>query len=343
LEVPRETLILVDADDREIGTSEKIDAHRRDLLHRAFSVIIWDSAGRQLLQKRALGKYHSGGLWTNACCGHPRPGEAVEAAAVRRLGEEMGFACALEWLGIVQYHASFENGLSESEIVHVFRGRYEGPLRPDPAEAEGYQWCALERIRSDIAAAPDRFSVWFRRYIAEEWPVALVQPAAPPITSAPHFAEASTMASDLRADPSDGMSTALARIVGEIGADSGTIHFVGGDEQLHLAAASPGIPDAVLAIIRTIPVGKGMAGLAVERAEPVTACNIQTDASGDVRPGAKATGLAGSIVVPIFDGEMVVGALGVANRTERTFSDDEVARLVLEGRRIAAERGMARR
>ncbi|WP_334149133.1 isopentenyl-diphosphate Delta-isomerase [Hyphomicrobium sp.] len=168
----REHLVLVDADDTEIGTAEKLDAHRRALLHRAFSVIVWDSAGRQLLQKRAAIKYHSGGLWTNACCGHPRPGESVVAAARRRLAEEMGFVCPLEWLGTVQYSAAFQNGLTENEIVHVFRGRYDGELKPDPAEAEDYQWSDLDRIRSDIAAAPDRFSVWFLRYMTEEWPLA---------------------------------------------------------------------------------------------------------------------------------------------------------------------------
>lgn len=178
MEQKHERLILVDDADREIGSAEKIDAHRRGLLHRAFSAIIWDSQGRQLLQKRAVTKYHSGGLWTNACCGHPRPGETVDAAALRRLNEEMGFSCPLEWLGIVQYHASFPNGLSEHEIVHVFRGRYDGPLKPDPMEAEGYQWCGLDGIRSDIGNVPDRFSIWFRRYIAEEWPVALLPPAA---------------------------------------------------------------------------------------------------------------------------------------------------------------------
>jgi signal transduction protein with GAF and PtsI domain len=134
-------------------------------------------------------------------------------------------------------------------------------------------------------------------------------------------------------------SAALERIVGDFDADSGTIHFLRDDGMLHLAAATAGMPEAVLAIIRTIPVGKGMAGLAVERAQPVNACNIQTDASGDVRPGAKATGLAGSIVVPIFDGDDVVGALGVANRCERTFADDEVARLMYEGRLLATLRG----
>ena len=135
-----------------------------------------------------------------------------------------------------------------------------------------------------------------------------------------------------------GFSLALQRIVSDFAADSGTIHFLGDDGMLHLAAASAGMPEAVLAIIRIIPVGKGMAGLAVERAQPVDACNIQTDNSGDVRPGAKATGLAGSIVVPIFDGAEVVGALGVANRCERTFAESEVAQLMQEGRQLAALR-----
>lgn len=141
-----EQLILVDAEDREVGTAEKIDAHRRGLRHRAFSVIIWDSAGRQLLQKRSAAKYHSGGLWTNACCGHPRPGEPVAAAAQRRLGEEMGFNCPLEWLGIVQYHAAFDNGLCEHEVVHVFRGCHDGSVAPDLMEAEAHQWLGLEKF-----------------------------------------------------------------------------------------------------------------------------------------------------------------------------------------------------
>ena len=135
-----------------------------------------------------------------------------------------------------------------------------------------------------------------------------------------------------------GCALALQRIVSDFAADSGTIHFLGDDGMLHLAAASPGMPETVVAKIRKIPVGKGMAGLAVERAEPVNACNIQTDNSGDVRPGAKATGLAGSIVVPIFDGAEVVGALGVANRSERMFAESEIAQLIHEGRQLAALR-----
>jgi signal transduction protein with GAF and PtsI domain len=128
---------------------------------------------------------------------------------------------------------------------------------------------------------------------------------------------------------------ALARIVGHFAADSGTIHFLADDGLLHLAAVTAGMPEPVLATIRTIPVGKGMAGLAVERGEPVNACNIQTDTSGDVRPGARATALSGAIVVPIFRGERVVGALGVANRGERVFTPDEIDALIAAGRQLS--------
>lgn len=171
-----ESVILIDESDREIGRAEKLDAHRRGLRHRAFSVVVWDSEGRQLLQKRAAAKYHSGGLWTNTCCGHPRPGEPVAAAAARRLQEEMGFTCPLERLGIVGYRADVGNGLIEHEIVHVFRARYDGAVAPDPAEVEDHQWCTLASIQRDAALSPEKFTAWFLRYVAEEWPVALMPP-----------------------------------------------------------------------------------------------------------------------------------------------------------------------
>jgi L-methionine (R)-S-oxide reductase len=123
------------------------------------------------------------------------------------------------------------------------------------------------------------------------------------------------------------LEQALTRIVNEFGADSGTIHLLEDDGVLHLKAATAGIPPAVLDIVRLVPVGKGMAGLAVERNEPVNACNIQADKSGDVRPGARATGMQGAIVVPMRRDGSAVGALGIANRSERTFTDDEIARL----------------
>ena len=128
---------------------------------------------------------------------------------------------------------------------------------------------------------------------------------------------------------------ALARVLTEFAADSGTIHLLGDDGVLHLRAASAGIPQVVLETIKDVPVGKGMAGLAVERRQPVNACNIQTDASGDVRPGARATGLQGSIVVPMLRGDDAIGALGVANRGERTFTDAETERLLDVGRVLA--------
>ncbi len=132
------------------------------------------------------------------------------------------------------------------------------------------------------------------------------------------------------------ISEALGCIVRGFGADTGTLHLLGEDGLLHLKALSGHFPPPVLAIIQKIPVGKGMAGLAVERAQPVDACNIQTDTSGDVRPGAKATGMEGAIVVPVFDGARVIGALGIANRGERNFSDAEKTALIAAGRALAA-------
>jgi L-methionine (R)-S-oxide reductase len=128
---------------------------------------------------------------------------------------------------------------------------------------------------------------------------------------------------------------ALAAIMTRFRAETGTIHFLGADGMLNLAAASEGLPEPVLKLIQVVPVGKGMAGLAAERGKPVTACNIQTDTSGDVRPGAKATGMEGAIVVPIFAGDRIVGTLGIANRSERTFSEQEQADLIDAGRGLA--------
>jgi L-methionine (R)-S-oxide reductase len=133
-----------------------------------------------------------------------------------------------------------------------------------------------------------------------------------------------------------GPSEALDSIVREFGADTGTLHLLEQDGLLHLKAVSGEFPPPVLAIIREIPIGKGMAGLAASRAEPVDACNIQTDGSGDIRPGAKATGMEGAIVVPIFEGTRVIGTLGIANRRERLFNEQEKAALMAAGRALAA-------
>ena len=164
-----EHIVLVDAADREIGTAPKLDGHRRGLLHRALSVVVRDQDGRLLLQKRQFGKYHSGGLWTNTCCSHPRAGEPVAVAAGRRLREEMGISCPLLPLTTLTYRAEVGGGLIEHELVHVFAGQYDGAVRPDPREADGYDWIAPAALQADLQAAPMRYSVWFRKYCAEHW------------------------------------------------------------------------------------------------------------------------------------------------------------------------------
>lgn len=167
----QEDVILVDDTDREIGTTGKLDAHQRGVLHRAFSVMIWDRHGRLLLQQRAIGKYHSGGLWTNTCCGHPRPGESLNDAAGRRLQEEMGFTTKLTPLGSTIYRAALDRGLTEHEFVHVFRGTYDSVIAPDPTECDGYAWSTISDARVRMAAAPAELTAWFKIYLAAGWPV----------------------------------------------------------------------------------------------------------------------------------------------------------------------------
>jgi isopentenyl-diphosphate Delta-isomerase len=166
-------VILVDAADAEIGTAEKLDAHRRGLRHRAISVLIRNSAGALLLQRRSAGKYHSGGLWANACCSHPRPGESTALAARRRLGEEMGIDCALTPLFVTHYRAAVSDGLTENEVVHVFGGIHDGPIKPDPTEVSEWKWVTLTELEADMRARPELYAVWFRHYFAaHEEPIA---------------------------------------------------------------------------------------------------------------------------------------------------------------------------
>ncbi len=143
----RDEVILVNENDIPLGTMEKMEAHRRAVLHRAFSVFIFNSKGEMLLQQRAPEKYHSAGLWTNACCSHPRPGEETEAAAVRRLGEELGFTTGLEKLFHFTYRSEFTNGLTEFEFDHVFVGFYNGDVHPNTEEVSDYGYYSLGDIR----------------------------------------------------------------------------------------------------------------------------------------------------------------------------------------------------
>jgi isopentenyl-diphosphate Delta-isomerase len=156
-----ERIILVDDHDRQLGVMEKLEAHERGALHRAFSVFLYTSDGRVVLQRRARGKYHSGGLWTNACCGHPRPGEEVREAAQRRLFEEMGIRCELQFRFEFQYRAALDNGLVEHEIDHVFTGVFDGTPVIDPDEVESWSALSMEELRERVRREPDTFTAWF--------------------------------------------------------------------------------------------------------------------------------------------------------------------------------------
>jgi len=157
-----EHVILVNEQDEQIGTMEKILAHEKAMLHRAISVFIFNSRGEMLLQQRAMKKYHSGGLWTNACCSHPRPGEETRAAAVRRLKEEMGFETSLNEAFDFIYKASLDNGLTEHEFDHVFVGNYNGAIHPNVNEVQDYCYKTIEEIESSLESHPHKYTVWFK-------------------------------------------------------------------------------------------------------------------------------------------------------------------------------------
>jgi isopentenyl-diphosphate Delta-isomerase len=157
-----EQVVLVNRRDEYIGVSNKMDAHTSGQLHRAFSVFIFDSAGRILLQRRANSKYHSGGLWSNSCCSHPRPGETTGAAARRRLYEELGFNCTLRPAFRFIYRADVGAGLTEHEYDHVYTGIFDGTPHPDPAEVEAWRWVSPPALLRELAGHPGHFTPWAR-------------------------------------------------------------------------------------------------------------------------------------------------------------------------------------
>jgi len=157
-----EHLILVDADGKEVGIGEKLETHRTGKLHRAFSIFVFNSQGELLLQKRERTKYHSGGLWTNTCCSHPRPGECHDQAAHRRLKEEMGFDCELKEIFRFTYHTQLENNLFEHEYDHVFIGRYDASPTPAPEEVEDWKWMGIEALKLDMQANPGCYTYWLK-------------------------------------------------------------------------------------------------------------------------------------------------------------------------------------
>ncbi len=166
-EISQEHLILVDENDNEIGIAEKMSAHINAQLHRCFSIFVFNNRGELMLQRRAKGKYHCGGLWTNTCCSHPRPNEVTERAAHRRLQEEMGFDCPLIEKFSFKYKITFDNDLTENEYDHVFAGKYDdGPVL-NPDEADDWKWISLPELKSDIEKNSDIYTHWLKIAIAK--------------------------------------------------------------------------------------------------------------------------------------------------------------------------------
>lgn len=156
-----EFVVLVDEQDNPIGKMEKQQAHIEGLLHRAFSIFIFNSEKKLLLQKRASSKYHCGGLWTNSCCSHPRENENIQDAANRRLAEEMGMQCSLKPIFTFMYRAEFDNGLIEHELDHVFFGESDQNPKINPEEVETYRYIAMEDLQQEVKEFPQNFTPWF--------------------------------------------------------------------------------------------------------------------------------------------------------------------------------------
>ena len=158
----KENVVLVDRNDNPMGLMPKLEAHEKGVLHRAFSVFILNRKGQLMLQRRALDKYHSPGLWTNTCCSHPRESESIIEAGLRRLKEEMGFTTPLEPMFSFIYKSKFDNGLTEHEFDHVLLGYYDKPPFINAIEVSEWKWMSLEKIILEIKNKPEDFTVWFK-------------------------------------------------------------------------------------------------------------------------------------------------------------------------------------
>ena len=162
-EAREEEVVLVDENDKEVGTEEKMQAHLNGgELHRAFSVFVFNGKGEIMIQQRAKGKYHCGGLWTNTCCSHPRPGESTEDAVHRKLKQEMGFDIKLKEILSFIYRSEFENGLTEHELDHVFVGMFDGTPALNPVEAEAFKWVKPVELEKSIQENPGEYTPWFK-------------------------------------------------------------------------------------------------------------------------------------------------------------------------------------
>jgi isopentenyl-diphosphate delta-isomerase len=157
-----EEVILVDELDNVVGTMEKMEAHRKGILHRAFSILIFNSGGQLLLQKRSAAKYHSGGLWTNACCSHPSPHEAMDVAVRKRLKHEMGIDLQPTFVYTFKYEAALDNGLTEHELDHVFIAKFDGTPLVNPNEVEDWKFVDLEKLKEEVRKNPQDYTEWFK-------------------------------------------------------------------------------------------------------------------------------------------------------------------------------------
>lgn len=155
-------LILVDEEDNAIGHGEKMEVHEKGQLHRAFSIFVVNDKNELMLQKRALHKYHSGGLWANTCCSHPIKSEDQEVTVKRRLMEEMGFTCEIKPLFSFIYKASLDHGLTEHEFDHVYLGHYEGSPSPNPDEVGDWRWIGIETLKTDLVENSDQYVYWLQ-------------------------------------------------------------------------------------------------------------------------------------------------------------------------------------
>ena len=162
-----EEVVLVNEADEELGTMEKMEAHEKGILHRAFSVFLFNDEGEMLLQQRAFEKYHSGGLWTNTCCSHPRPNENTKNAAIRRLVEEMGIEAEIEEVFSFTYKAELDKGMIEHELDHVFFGSFSGELTPNPEEVADYRYVSREILLDELRRNPEKFTEWFKIALPE--------------------------------------------------------------------------------------------------------------------------------------------------------------------------------
>lgn len=158
-------IVLVNENDEHIGSIGKLEAHQKGLLHRAFSIIVWNDQHEILIHQRATGKYHSEGLWTNTCCSHPKLGETILEAAHRRLQEEMGFDCELQQKFHFIYQVELENQLIENELDHVLIGIFNQNPSPNPEEVKDYRWISLKKLKTEIAEKPAQFTFWFKEII----------------------------------------------------------------------------------------------------------------------------------------------------------------------------------